>query len=260
MTAVARADLIDAVVTTLDIIERMAQAGRPVGISELANATGVPKARIYRHLRTLVGRGFVTQEPLTEKYRLSLRLFHIGTAITEQTELLVEARTVMSDLRERVDQSVVIGQIEENGVRVADILRHQSAVEISARPGALFDFHCTAQGKVALAFGPPLLWERLRAGPLRKWTAATTTSLGRLRAEVARVSKQGWAVAPGEVMSGINALAAPIFDATGMLAGTLGILGSIQHVAPRPAPQLVRAVVEAAAELSSRLGFRKVAA
>jgi len=256
----SQVQLIDAVVTTLDIIEHLAQARGPVGVSELASAIDIPKPRIYRHLRTLVSRGYVIQEPRSEKYGLTMRLSHIGRAIADQTEFYFELRSVMPALRERVRQSVVVGQIEEDGVRVVDILRQRSEVEISSRPGALFDFHCTAQGKVALAFGPPRLWTRLQCTPLRKWTDATKTDIDRLRTEVERVRKRGWAVAPGEVLSGINALAAPVFDATGALVATIGILGSIQHVAPRPAPELVSAVLDAAADFSRRLGYQQAVA
>jgi len=95
---------------------------------------------------------------------------------------------------------------------------------------------------------------------LRQWTEATITDLDRLRAEVDKVRKRGWAVAPGEVLSGINALAAPVFDADGELVATIGILGSTQHVAARPAPMLIAAVLRAAGDFSRRLGFRQAAA
>ena len=253
------AQVIEAVVTTLDIIEHMAQARGPVGVSELASAVSMPKPRIYRHLRTLVSRGYVTQEPQSEKYGLTMRLSHLGRAVADQTGVQVEMRSVMPSLRARVHQSVVVGQIEDDGVRVLDILRQASAVEISSRPGTLFEFHCTAQGKVALAFGPPKLWKRVQRTPLQRFTEATHTDIDRLKAEVDKVRKRGWAVAPGEVLSGINALAAPVFDAAGALVATIGILGSMQHVAARPAPTQVAAVLEAAAEFSRRLGYRETA-
>jgi DNA-binding IclR family transcriptional regulator len=257
---VPRVQPVSAVVTTLGIIEHMAEARGPIGISELAVAIGMPKPRIYRHLQTLVARGYVTQEPRSGRYCLTLRLFHIGRAIADQSEFQVEARRVMPALRARVGQSVAIGRVEDGGVRIVEILRHRTEVEISSRQGALFDFHCTAQGKVALAFGPAALRERLWRTPLRKWTVATITDVNRLKTEIDRVRKRGWAVAPGEILSGINALAAPVFDAGGALAGTIGILGSVQHVAPRPAPAMIAAVLDAAAELSRRLGFREAEA
>jgi DNA-binding IclR family transcriptional regulator len=255
-----QAQLVESVVTTFSIIEHLAQARRLVGISELAAAIDMPKPRVYRHLRTLLSRGYVMQEPQSEKYGLTMRLSHIGRVIADQTEFHVQLRSVMPALRERVRQTVMVGQIEDDGVRVMEILRHPSAVEISSSPGTLFDFHCTAQGKVALAFGPPRLWKRLQRAPLRRWTDATKTDVQRLRVEVDRVRRRGWAVAPGEVLSGINALAAPVFDGSGALAATIGILGSTQHIEPRPATELVSAVLAAAADLSQKLGYREAAA
>lgn len=251
---------ISAVVTTLSIIEAMSEAQGPVGVSSLSRATGVTKPRIYRHLRTLVDRGYVVQDPDTEKYALTLRLFHIGQAIAENVEFLAEARRVMPALRDRAGQTVTIGQVEENGVRVIDILRHRSAFEITTTPGTLFDFHSSAQGKVALAFGPSRLWRALENTPPRRWTKKTITDLASLRLEVDEVRRAGWAVAPEEALIGINALAAPIFDRTGALAGTITLVGSVQFLAARPQPDQIAAIREAAGEISAQLGYREAPA
>ena len=251
---------ISAVVTTLSIIEAMSEADGPVGVSNLARATGVTKPRIYRHLRTLLDRGYVAQDPDTDKYALTLRLFHIGQTIAEKVEFLTEARRVMPALRDRAGQTVTIGQVEEEGVRVVDILRHRSAFEITTTPGALFDFHSSAQGKVALAFGPARLWRALEGTELRRWTEKTVTDLASLRAEVDQTRSSGWAVAPEEALIGINALAAPIFDAAGTLVGTITLVGSVQFLASHPNADQIAAICEAARQVSAQLGFREAAA
>ena len=90
---------ISAVVTTLSVIEAMADYGDPIGVSELAKLVGANKPRIYRHLRTLVGRQYVIQDTETDKYQLTLRLFHLGQAIATGTSFLKEARRIMPLLR-----------------------------------------------------------------------------------------------------------------------------------------------------------------
>ncbi|TDI63851.1 MAG: IclR family transcriptional regulator [Alphaproteobacteria bacterium] len=251
---------IHAVVTSLSIIETMAHADGPIGVSELARSTGTTKPRIYRHLRTLVDQGYVTQDPLTDKYLLSLRLFHLGQAIAEKTEFLSEARRIMPILRDRAKQTVTVGQAEDNGVRILDISRFRAEFEITTPPGTLFEFHSSAQGKIALAFGPKRLWQKVENHPLRKRTEKTNTDVARLKEEVDKIKKLGWAVAPEEVLIGINALAAPILDGTGMLAGTITIVGSVQYLKPKPAPELIAAVLDAAKQISTRLGYREAAA
>ncbi len=248
---------IDAVVTSLTIIEHMAQAGGPIGVSELARSIESTKPRIFRHLRTLVDQGYATQDPATDKYFLTPRLLHVGQAIADQTGFLTVARRFMPLLRDRVSQTVSVGQIENDGVRVLDILKHRSDVEITSRPGALFDFHSSAQGKVALAFGPEELWKKVQSRKMRKLTDKTNTDIARLRNEVEAVKKRGWAVAPEEILIGINAVAAPVYDSTQVLAGTITILGSVQFLKPKPEPHFVDALLDAAKKISLQLGFRE---
>lgn len=248
---------IHSVATALRIIEFMARSSGSTGVTEIAREMNLQKARVYRHLRTLVEMGYVTQDAETEKYRLTLRLFHIGQAIADQTEFTAEARRVMPELRQAVNHTVTVSQIEERGCRVLEILRHRSDLEISTRPGALFDFHSSAQGRVALAFGPPRLWEHVRKGSLRDWTGKTDTDLKRIEAEVEQVRRQGWAVAPEQTLVGINALSAPIFDATHALVGTITIVGSLQFLKPVPTREQIDAVTKAARRISHRLGYRE---
>lgn len=248
---------IDAVVTSLRVIEKMAAAGGPVGVSELAKRVGANKPRIYRHLRTLVDMKYVTQDPETDKYSLTLRLFHIGQLIAAHTEFLSEARHVMRSLRDEVGQTVTIGQVEDNGVRILDIVKHRSSVEITTPPGTLFEFHCSAQGKIALAFGPARLWQQLTDLGSGSSQSRSNVDLRKLKTEIEKIRQCGWAVAPGEALMGINALAAPVFDANNELAGTISIVGSIQHLTANPDKKMITAVSKAAAQVSARLGYRE---
>ena len=248
---------ISAVVTTLSIIEAMAEHGEPIGVSELAGRVGANKPRTYRHLRTLVDQQYVSQDSKSEKYVLTLKLFHIGQSVAADATLLKVARNAMNRLRDQTGQTVTIGQVEENGVRILDILRHRSAIEITTPPGTLFDFHASAQGKIALAFGPQQLMDAVLSARLKRYTKHTCIKADALRPAIERVRQNGWAVAPEQALIGINALAAPVFDANGQLAGTISIVGSIQHLPAKPEPRKLAAVLDAAARISARLGYRE---
>ena len=240
---------ISAVATTLSIIETMAERGEPIGVSELAKLVGANKPKAYRHLRTLVNLNYAEQDPETDKYFLTLKIFHLGQSIAARAEFLTEARRVLPRLRELTGQTVAVGQVEDDGVRVLDILRHRAAIEITTPPGTLFPLHTSAQGKVALAFGAVPDWERTAS------RNGIDFDLERLESDVQRVKERGWAVAPEEALVGVNALAAPVFDASSKLAGTIAIVGSIQHLKPDPDADQVSAVKDAAAQVSARLGY-----
>ena len=71
------------------------------------------------------------------------------------------------------------------------------------------------------------------------------------------LSQSEWVIGDKEILIGINALAAPVYDSTQALAGTITILGSVQFLKPKPEPQFVDAVLDAAKKISSQLGFRE---
>lgn len=241
---------INAVVTTLRIIEQLAEADGPLGVSELASALGSPKPRVFRHLRTLCDRSYVVQDPETGKYVLSLRLYFLSQRIPEKTSFPGEARHVLPQLRDQLRQTVSVGLVEDQGVRVVEILRHRSAIQITTPPGTLFALHDSAQGKIALAFGPESLWKHVQDA-----SGLGRAARKRLREEVATARVRGWAVAPEAVLGGINALAAPVLDAAGALAGTIAIVGSVQYVPAVPTEAMIAAVTGAARSISYRLGY-----
>lgn len=240
------------------LIEEMAASGEAHRVTDLAQTLALPKARVFRYLRTLASLGYVQQDAATERYRLTLKLFHLGQAVADSTKLLTEARPIMLRLRDRTSLTVTLSRIEDDGMRVLDIVRFASPVEIVTRPGALLDFHCSAQGKVALAFGPERLRLMVRRRRLKAWTHKTNIDPAVLAAEIELVRERGWAVAPEEVLPGVNALSAPVFGQGGMLEATLTIAGSLQLIAPAPSQSQIDIVIEAAQALSRNLGFTEV--
>ncbi|MEM9685251.1 MAG: IclR family transcriptional regulator, partial [Pseudomonadota bacterium] len=247
---------IQSVQVALQLMEVLAHNRRPMGVTEIATKLGTPKARVYRHLRTLVGEGYVEQDPETEKYRLGVKLYHLGRAAGEQMDLLTEARPIMQRLCDRFQMTVSLGRPAVDGVFIIDMVRADSPFEISTRPGYVLPFHATAQGKVALAFSPSMDIDRILAQPLVRMTPQTITDPERLRAEVTKAKIEGWAVAPEEVLPGLNALAAPIFSADGGLTATITLVGTVQGVTATPSHDQIEAVSEAGRAISRALGYR----
>ncbi len=241
-------------VAAFTIIEEMAPMGEAVRVTDLATRLKMPRAKIYRYLQTLVGLGYVRQDPLTERYRLTLKLFHVGQAIADSTQLTSTARPVMVQLRDRTQQTCTLSIPEQAGMRVVDIVRIESPVQIVTKPGALLSFHASAQGKIALAFGAPDLFASL-ADPLPV-SPLTGRAFDRdkLRAEVERARRTGWAVAPEETLRGVNAVSSPIFDLESSFVATITIAGSVEDITPEPSSALCTAVTEAARAISTDLG------
>jgi IclR family transcriptional regulator, KDG regulon repressor len=247
---------VQAVVFALDILEYIAQHQGSVGVTELARAFETTKSRMHRHLQTLMTAGYLVRDPQTERYRVSARLVALGQAVSEGFEFARAARDVTRELRDKLGHAVVLSQTEDEGVRIVSLMPSKSSVEIAVKPGSVLAFHASAQGKISLAFGDPLLSERVVTGDLPMHTAYTIGDPGRLKAEIDLARKRGWAAAPNESVIGLNALAAPVFDALGHYAGAIAIVDSIQFISENPSVAQVRELTETAAQISRNLGYR----
>lgn len=251
-----RGSSVQAVEFALHILEFIVQAQSSVGVSELARQFGTTKSRIHRHLQTLVSAGYLLRDADTERYGISARLMALGQAVGESFELASAARFVARDLRDKMGHAVTVSQRESGGMRVLLLVPSRSNIEISVKPGSLLSFHASAQGKICLAFGDRLLLPQICDAGLEKLTAYTILDPQQLAAEIETVRRQGWAVAPNETMVGLNALAAPIFDALGHYVGAVTMVDSIQYLGHAPAPEHLAEIKSAAQRISANLGYR----
>lgn len=257
MTEAPRASSIQAVAFALEILEYVARCQTSVGVSEMARAFGTTKSRIHRHLQTLVGAGYLIRNEDTERYSISARLMALGQAVSESFELAGAAREIARELRDQTGHAVAISQPEPEGNRILLIVPSRSNIEIYVKPGSILPFHSSAQGKVTLAFGDQILLPQVLAGRMVRGTPFTVVDPDRLSAEVEAVRKRRWATAPNESMVGLNAIAAPIFDALGGYVGAIALTDSIQYVPETPTTEQVTRLLAAADKVSANLGYRK---
>lgn len=245
---------VQAVVMALRIIETLAASPGEVGLTELARVLGTTKTRVFRHLRTLVRCGYVAQDVVTEKYRSGSALIALGQAASDNLDVLALARPVMRGLREQLGHTVMLSLLQGDDLTVMEVM----AAELAPQRGRVLELNSTAQGKVAMAFGPEHLFERVLREPSARQpqTRYTLTRVRDVRSAVAAVRKQGWATAPQEARLGLNTLAAPLFDKRRAFLGTLSLLDLIDVLPATPKKAQVTALVAAAGEISAALGHR----
>lgn len=247
---------IQSVVMALSILETIAANSEPMGITQLARIIGTTKTTIHRHVRTLVAQGYLRQDAESDRYKVGVRLYLLGQSVADSFDLVSVARPVMSKLRDQSRQAVTLSTVLPEGILIVELLRAPSAIEIGTKPGSRFEFHATAQGKLALAFGAGELWSALDRVELKRWTRHTITDIQRLHEEVERCRETGWAAAANETYVGVNALAAPIFDAQGRMVGCVALVGSVQFIREKPSKAQVTMVMSAGRDISALMGWR----
>ncbi|WP_395540891.1 IclR family transcriptional regulator [Neotabrizicola sp. sgz301269] len=237
---------------SLRILQMIAFAETPLGVTQIAQGVGIAKGAVHKHLRTLMDHGMVLQDPLTSLYHLGPKIWLMGQKAPQGQVLSEIAAPLMRSIRDELSLAVVLSVPTPKSAFVLATLPSNQPINIGVRPGSELLLHSSAQGKIFLAFGGPELRDSLRE-PLPRATPKTQTQLPVLLAELDEIRRLGYATAPEEAMLGINALAAPILDRHGKLVGSIGLIGSIQHLAAEPPPELLNRLFALTATIGKRL-------
>jgi IclR family KDG regulon transcriptional repressor len=227
-----------------------------LGITTLAQRLGLAKSTVHRLASTLVAEGFLEQNPTSERYRLGLSLFALGTLVRLRMDISREALPYLHELRDRTGESVHLAVLERSEIMYLFNLESQQAIGIRSYLGSRKPAFCTSEGRALLAFSPPAVVSRIVKKGLTPLTQKTTTEPAQLHELLAQVKAKGYAVDDGESEEGMRGLAAPVWDASGAVIAAVGLAGPVSRLNKKSLRSLTPWVVAAAHGISTRLGFR----
>ena len=239
----------------LDILEYLVEVGADRGVTEIAEHFALTKARTFRLLQTLVDRGYAVQDIATSRYAPSVRLFALGQALGERFDLPSAVKPEANQLWESLGDTIVTATLFKDKLLILDVIRGRTPISVGLKTGALFDLPSSAQGRIALAFGSSDLMQRALKEPIVAHTPKTIASHAKLASEIRKVRLQGWSSAPDQLVLGMNAVAGPVFQHDGTLAGTLGICGLTQFVPHPPTHEMIDQLTTACWRASRKLGW-----
>lgn len=210
-----------------------------LGISEMARATGLAKATVFRLSRDMTDLGLLDKHG--SRFRLGLRLFELGSLVHGQRLLHDLAMPYLQDLRATTNETVHLG-IPTGGqvFYVARLAGHQSHTAPSRIAGRA-PMHCTATGKVMLAHLPRSLVDEVLYGPLEAHTRYTIVVPQVLDEELTKIKAAGFAVENEELTLQFRSVAAPVFGPGRRLLGAVSVTGPTNRVTAEPAARVVKA-------------------
>lgn len=235
----------------LDILEALAAADRPLGVSEIAELTGLAQGTAHRLLRALQSRGYVRHDA-TRKYAL-------GVAATRLSEpahqaLLLSAQPHLKRLVALTGETANLAMLEGDSAVYVAQSPSPHMLRIFAEVGRRVPVHSTAVGKVLLAHLPV---ERaialLRSAGLPQRTDQTITSLDVMLAELANVRTAGYALDDCEQESGVRCVAVPVWDGKAVVAA-MSVSGPADRLSVAAAHRFAPGMQEIAERFSAELG------
>ena len=236
------------------LLKEFSRSDRELGVSELARRLGLSTSSTHRLLATLAAERLVERSP--RGYRLGLALHDIG-AVAGDLDLHEAALPVMATLRASTGETVQLAVLDGCESVYVDRLESPHTVRIFSRVGTRLPAPATSTGKTLLAaLSPAELDARLAAWRPVRTTPYSIVDEGVLRARLGEIAARGWAENREESRVGVVSVGAPVRDRSGAVIAALSVAAPTDRAGPAPLRRIRVAVVEAAAVVSRRLGYR----
>ena len=181
---------------------------RRLSLSEMARRADLPTPTAYRLAGELVRGGMLVRRPSGE-YVIGRRLWDLGLLAPLQSGLREIASPFLSDLHAATLATVHLAIRDRAQALYVDRLSGRASVPVVSTVGSRLPLHATGVGKVLLAHAPDRVQQQVLEG-LARMTPYTITQPGRLRDQLARVRRDGYAVTEEEMTLGACSVAVPV--------------------------------------------------
>jgi len=244
-------------VKLLRAFEYMCREERPLGVSALAEEFELTKSNAHRILRTLVSMDYVSQLENGE-YMPTLKAWELGTLVLNRLDFVQTARPHLRKLNTDTGESVYLATLKSTAVVYLDVLESRYPIRINATIGGSGPPHCSASGKLLLAYNPAVAANYL-AKPLRKYTAKTLVKPAEVQRMLESVRRAGYSVNDGEWVEGVCGVAAPVHSSHRLGIAAIGITALKERTSRQVLKQFTTLVREVAQRVSRELGYRETA-
>lgn len=239
------------IVKGMGLLEAVITAREPVGVSELARRLDLTKSNVHRYLQTFVALGYISASD--GRYAPTLKIWQQGARVIERLDLRRAIRPIMDKLARETRETVHLAISEGADVIYIDKAEGIHSVRAFSEIGERAPAHCSAAGKIFLAFHPTAMLDTL-AGPLQQYTARTIVDPEALAAEVEAVRRTGVAINRGEWETSVGGVAAPVWGPDDQIIASMGLTVPLSRYTEEYGATLVSQVRAAATDASRALG------
>ncbi len=231
----------------LNILDLLSQAPEGTSVTALADALGVDKASASRLASTLAHNGYVERDEATRRYHLGPRVVTLSRSVLARLPWREAAKPFLRQLMERTGECAHLALESRGKALYIDQVESPATLRVNVQVGQTGPLHCTALGKVLLAFTDIPMPETLES-----YTERTITDPAALERELGEVRRQGYAVDDEEFDLGIRCIAVSVVDFRGRVVGSMGISGPATRMTPQRLPELAAIAVEVGKALGER--------
>jgi DNA-binding IclR family transcriptional regulator len=237
------------------ILAAMAEAGRPLQLKDVARGCDMSAAKVHRYLVSLTRTTLVAQES-DGRYSIGPAAIALGLSGLHSLDVVRIASDSLVELRDSSGETAVLATWSNTGPVVIRIEESSRPVFMNVRVGSTLPIMRTAIGRVFATYLPKedtaSLTESERRSLNRRGKRDNQTSSGDI---LATTRRQGIAAVDGELVPGVMALAAPVFDHHARIIASIALLGGPKHFSARANSDAATLLKRTADSISRRLGF-----
>lgn len=222
------------------VLRAVGQLGGSATLSELSASTELPRSKTHRYLQALMASGFIEQDASTEAYRLGAESLSLGLAALASIDVVTAAIAPIAALNAAVNETVLLAIWANHGATVVHVKEPLRRVTVVTRVGSVLPLLSSASGLVFAAYLP------------KDDICRDAAAERRLRV----VRQRGLAAIQGLLFPGIDAIAAPVLDASGRIAAALTVLGPTTSFDVSLTGNVAKQLADTAAAISARMGYR----
>jgi DNA-binding IclR family transcriptional regulator len=209
----------------MDVLGAIEHSPSGLTIREITEGLGLPRTSIYRILNTLQQHEMVRRDD-RGAYHLGRRLLGLAAQVAAhdgRVDVAAIGQPFMDRLAADLGEGVKLSVLDTDGVLVLAAAQGRREYALTVTPGQRAAIHAGASSKLLLAHLPPEEQAAWLARPLAAHTPRTIVDPARLRVELARIVRQGWAQDRGETAPSILAFAAPVRAPDGRVLAALSV-------------------------------------
>jgi DNA-binding IclR family transcriptional regulator len=234
------------------LLRALVHVGRPMALKDLARESDMAPAKAHPYMVSFGRLDLIEQDPDSGHYRLGPLALQLGLIALQQADPVQLATPVITELAQRTGHTMAIAVWGDRGATIVRIAESPAPVYVAMRHGTVFSLTHSASGRLfgayldAATVRTMLDDERRRDKALSGWKA--------FEAKLAEVRAHGISRSEGEIVPGVNAMSAPVFDHTGAIVLALTAIGPAALFPTAWDGPIARALKEGADAVSLRLG------
>lgn len=238
------------------ILDTLATAPEGLTLTEIMQATGLPRGTVHRLLGALLEVGYIEQVDGRKVYLLGARLLHMLHLGTPSEMIARLVRPVLDQLVARFRETAFLARLEGHEVRSVAMATPPSTEQSYVQPGREMPIHAAASGKAIFAFQDEAEIAEVLSRPLERFTDKAITDPAAVRRELADVRQHDYAICDEELDPGIYSYACPVHMAETGVIYSIGLVGLTDRLHRFPTDEIVSALHQAAAEVANLLARR----